>query len=58
MKYKTISVSIGETQMVEKYLKKCSTALFIRKMPIRTPLRFLSHTCQAVKINKINDSGC
>ena len=43
-----------EYRMAEKHLKKCSTSIVIRKMQIKTTLRF---DLTPVKMNKIKNSG-
>lgn len=35
---------LKDTQIPNEYLEKCSAALFIRKMEIKSTLRFLSNT--------------
>jgi hypothetical protein len=46
--------SMGEYQMAEKHLKKCSISLFIREMHIKTTLRF---HFTLVRKAKIKNSG-
>jgi hypothetical protein len=36
--------STEESPMAKKYLKRCSTSLVLRKMQIKTTLRFLLYT--------------
>ena len=44
--------------MAEKYLKKCSISLVIRKMKIRTNLRFYLTPVRMAKIKNSDDSRC
>ena len=44
--------------MAEKHLKKCSTSLFIRKMQIKTALRFHLTPVRMAKIKNSGDSRC
>jgi hypothetical protein len=44
--------------MAEKRLKKCSTSLIIRKMQIKTTLRFHLTTVRMAKIKNSGDSRC
>ena len=54
--------STEESQMAEKHLKKCSTSLIIRKMQIKTTLRFYLTPVRMAKIKNSGDSrwwqGC
>jgi len=47
-----------ECQMAEKHLKKCSTSLVIRKMQIKTTLRFHLTTVRMAKFKNSGDSRC
>jgi hypothetical protein len=47
-----------EYQMAEKHLKKCSTSLIIREMPIKTTLRFYLTPVRMAKIKNYGDSRC
>jgi hypothetical protein len=44
--------------MAEKHLKSCSTSLIIRKMQIKTTLRFNLTTVRMTKIKNSGDSRC
>ena len=44
--------------MAEKYLKKCSTSLVIRKMKIKMTLRFHLTQISIAKIKNEGDSRC
>jgi hypothetical protein len=44
--------------MAEKHLKKCSASLIIRKMQIKTILRFYLTTVRMAKIKYSGDSRC
>jgi hypothetical protein len=51
--------SKGEVQMASKYLRKCSTSLFIKKMQIKTTLRFHFTPVRMVRIrNNNNNNKC
>jgi hypothetical protein len=50
--------SKDETQTAEKHLKKCSTALAVKEMQIKTTLRFPFTPIRMVKINETNYSSC
>jgi hypothetical protein len=50
--------STEEYRMAEKYLKKCSTSLFIREMQIKTTLRFYLIPVRMAKIKNSDDSRC
>jgi hypothetical protein len=49
-------------RMAEKHLKKCSTSLIIRKMQIKTTLRFYLTPVRMAKIKNLGDirwwQGC
>jgi hypothetical protein len=47
-----------EYQMAEKHLKKCSRSLIIRKMQIKTILRFYLTPVRMTKIKNSHDSRC
>jgi hypothetical protein len=44
--------------MAEKHLKKCSTYLIIRKMQIKTTLRFHLTSVRMAKIKNSSDRRC
>jgi hypothetical protein len=44
--------------MAEKQLKKCSTSLVIRKIQIKTTLRFHLTAVRMAKIKTLDDSRC
>ena len=44
--------------MAEKHLKKCSTSLVIRKVQIKTTLRFYLTLVRMAKIKMSGDSRC
>jgi hypothetical protein len=44
--------------MAEKHLKKCSTSLIIRKMQIKTNIRFYLTPVRMAKIKNSDDSKC
>jgi len=44
--------------MAEKNLKKCSTALVIREMDIKTTLRFQLTPVKMTKIKNLSDNSC
>jgi hypothetical protein len=44
--------------MAEKYLKKCSASLIIRKMKIKTTLRFHLTPVRMAKLKNSGDSRC
>lgn len=50
--------SKDETQTAEQHLKRCSTALAIKEMRIKTTLRFHFTPIRMVKINENNYSSC
>jgi hypothetical protein len=50
--------STKEYWMAEKHLQKCSTSLIIRKMQIKTTLRFYLTPVRIAKIKNSGDSKC
>jgi hypothetical protein len=50
--------STEEYRIAEKHLKKCSTFLVIRKMLIKTTLRFHLTPVRMAKIKNSADSRC
>jgi hypothetical protein len=50
--------STEEYRMAEKHLKICSTSLIIRKMQIKTTLRFHLTPLRRAKIQNSDDSRC
>ena len=50
--------STEEVQMVKRYLRTCSTSLAIRKMQIKTTLRYHLTPVRMAKIKNTNDSLC
>jgi hypothetical protein len=57
-KHMIISLDAEESQMAEKHLKKCSTSLVIRKMQIKTTLRFHLTAIRMVKMKYSGDRRC
>jgi hypothetical protein len=50
--------SIEESQMAEKHLNKCAMSLIIRKMQIKTTLRFNVVPGRVAKIDKTSYNSC
>ena len=48
----------GESGMVKKHFKKCSTSLVVREMQIKKILRFPIIPIRITKIKKLSDSTC
>ena len=44
--------------MAEKHLKECSTSLVIRKMQIKTTLRFYLTSVRMAKIKNLGNNIC
>jgi hypothetical protein len=57
-KHMIISLDAEESQMAEKHLKKYSTSLVIRKMQIKTTLRFHLTAVKMVKMQYSGDRRC
>jgi hypothetical protein len=47
-----------EEQMASKYMKKCSTSLVIKEMPIKTTLRFHLTPIRLAIIKVNNNNKC
>jgi hypothetical protein len=55
---KTENFQLRNTKWLRSHLKKCSTSLVIRKMQIKTTLRFYLIPVKMAKLKKSGDSRC
>ena len=51
-------LSVEESKMAERHLRKCSTSLVVREMQIKTTLRFDLTPVRMAKIKNTDDNLC